>query len=221
MTSHLAPGYGPRGDIDATGALLFSRYAYPPNELGYCGPQDHRAILEYGAAGATDRVRTRDLGEVLEGRFAGRAGNAWPDLRDAITPTARLSHAFHVFAVYPWVGLLRAGVPDHPLHVLDRCRIRWGRVARPRRPADEHITVVSRSLNYESGVIALGAEREERVRVARDGLGFVAEPREGDWVSLHWDWVCDRLSPRRLANLGRYTAATLELVNRSTAGLDW
>lgn len=126
-----------------------------------------------------------------------------------------------MFAVYPWVGLLRAGVPDHPLHVLDRCRIRWGRVVRSRQPGDEHITVVSRSLEYEGGLIALGSERDEWVRVARAGLGFVDEPAEGDWVSLHWDWVCDRLSPRRLGNLGRYTAATLELVNRTTAGLDW
>ncbi|MFE3738189.1 DUF6390 family protein [Streptomyces sp. NPDC059134] len=27
------------------GALLFARYAYPPNELGYCGPADSGALL--------------------------------------------------------------------------------------------------------------------------------------------------------------------------------
>ncbi|MFD9867202.1 DUF6390 family protein, partial [Streptomyces niveus] len=27
------------------GAILFARYAYPPNELGYCGPADHTALL--------------------------------------------------------------------------------------------------------------------------------------------------------------------------------
>ncbi|MGW1020020.1 DUF6390 family protein, partial [Streptomyces niveus] len=27
------------------GAVLFARYAYPPNELGYCGPADSAALL--------------------------------------------------------------------------------------------------------------------------------------------------------------------------------
>jgi hypothetical protein len=38
----------------ADGLLLFARYAYPPNELGYCGPEDHRALLDYGTAGVVD-----------------------------------------------------------------------------------------------------------------------------------------------------------------------
>ena len=35
-------------------------------------------------------------------------------------------HSLHVFAVYPWLGLLRGGMDGPPLEVLDRCRIRWG-----------------------------------------------------------------------------------------------
>lgn len=37
------------------GLQLFVRYAYPPNELGYCGPDDHRALFDYGTTGTTDR----------------------------------------------------------------------------------------------------------------------------------------------------------------------
>jgi hypothetical protein len=29
------------------GLLLFGRYAYPPNRLGYCGPGDHQALFGY------------------------------------------------------------------------------------------------------------------------------------------------------------------------------
>ena len=36
------------------GPLLFVRYAYPPNVLGYCGPADHEALHQYGAAGVVD-----------------------------------------------------------------------------------------------------------------------------------------------------------------------
>jgi hypothetical protein len=36
--------------VSAGGALLFARYAYPPNELGYCGPEGSRALLERDAS---------------------------------------------------------------------------------------------------------------------------------------------------------------------------
>lgn len=54
------------------GALLFARYASPPNSLGYCGPEDHRALVEYAAAGLVDGG-LRDLARGFEG--------AWPYLR--------------------------------------------------------------------------------------------------------------------------------------------
>lgn len=53
------------------GPQMFARYAYPPNALGYCGPADCAALLEYGAAGVTDR----GLVELARG-FEG----AWPYL---------------------------------------------------------------------------------------------------------------------------------------------
>lgn len=37
------------------GALLFGRYAFPPNRLGYCGPDDHPAIFQYVTQGVTDQ----------------------------------------------------------------------------------------------------------------------------------------------------------------------
>ena len=51
------------------GPTLFARYAYPPNERGYCGPADHRSLLEYGAA----RVVDPGLTQLAQG-FA----SAWP-----------------------------------------------------------------------------------------------------------------------------------------------
>ena len=47
------------GDQPIPGPLLFARYAYPPNERGYCGPADSRALLEYGAAGVVNPVKSQ------------------------------------------------------------------------------------------------------------------------------------------------------------------
>ncbi len=246
---------------DLAGALLFSRYAYPPNELGYCGPEDKQALLEYGTSGLADRglvelargfegawpyleliaaassipdpldlrvveaywlgnpllerVTAFALGSSLEDRFRARSGAGWPHLVDMIRPGARISHAFHVFAVYPWVGLLRAGQVGEPLRVLDRCRIRWGRVV---ATDGDRTTVESRPLTWDGKGLGLGPPMTEHAVQARDGLGFVHDLQPDDWVALHWDWVCDRLDPLRLANLRRYSIAGLDLANRAGVG---
>jgi uncharacterized protein DUF6390 len=55
-----------------SGALLFGRYAFPPNRLGYCGPDDSQALLEYVARGRPDKGLIE-----LERRFEG----AYPYLK--------------------------------------------------------------------------------------------------------------------------------------------
>src|SRR4051794_6295545 len=44
-------------DVDAStvpGPLLFAKYAYPPNSLGYCGPRDSASLLGYGSERVVD-----------------------------------------------------------------------------------------------------------------------------------------------------------------------
>jgi len=98
-----------------------------------------------------------------------------------------------------------------PLSVLDSCRIRWGTVG---AVDGEHATVISRPLTFASGVLALGPEREERVRWALAGEALAGGLAVGDRVSLHWDWVCDRLSSAQLDALAEASARQLDLANR-------
>lgn len=58
--------------MNPSGALLFGRYAFPPNCLGYCGPSDHQALFGYVANQRTDTGLVE-----LERRFEG----AYPYLR--------------------------------------------------------------------------------------------------------------------------------------------
>ncbi|HEY9594937.1 MAG TPA: DUF6390 family protein [Spirochaetia bacterium] len=50
------------------GLLLFARYAYPPNRLGYCGPSDSAGLLGYLGEGAADQG-LRELGQRFEGAY--------------------------------------------------------------------------------------------------------------------------------------------------------
>ncbi|HET7855167.1 MAG TPA: DUF6390 family protein [Gaiellaceae bacterium] len=242
------------------GALLFARYAYPPNALGYCGADDARTLLEYGDASASDgglvqlarsfegawpyleliahangiedpldpqaveaywigsrlleQVDPGRLVQQLDDRFRMRAGRAWTQLTETLPKHVPPHHNFHVFGVYPWVGLLQAGNVAEPLRVLDSCRITSGRV---HSVSDGVADVLVQPLVWDGRTLGLGPPVPRRAEWRREGLGFVRDLVPGDWVALHWDWVCDRLSFRQKEALAYYTSRTLALANRGAA----
>ncbi len=240
------------------GVLSFARFAYPPNQLGYCGPDAQDEILQRVHARAAgpelralargfegawpylqliaqssgiadpldarvveaywignpllDAVGPTRFAESLLHRFAPqlRGGAARERLLDPLTSGGVPHHGFHVFGVYPWVGLLRSGAVDQALHVLDRCRIRWGRVL---AQEGARAVVLSRPLVWDGRRLGLAAPRPETVTVARDGYLLAPRLAVGDWCALHWDWVCEPLDRRRLSALRSYTRRQLEAVN--------
>lgn len=239
------------------GAVTFARYAYPPNALGYCGPDAGDELFERAHAGAgdgdlralardfegawpylevlagaagvddpldarvvdaywlgappADQVALGDLGRSIDDRFRRRAGAGWDRLREALVPGAPLCHALHVFCVSPWVGLLRAGVVDQPLEVVDRCRIRWGRVT---AVDGDRATVVSRPVVLDGGRLALGDPVPEVVEHAHGGDSLGPPPQVGDVAACHWGWVCDVLDDHEATWLIRSTTTCLALANR-------
>jgi hypothetical protein len=98
------------------------------------------------------------------------------------------------------------------LDVLDNCRISWGQV---QDVADASLEVLVRPLAFIDGRLGLGKPELRRVTSAIDGQGFVPDAGLGDWVSIHWGWVCDVLSPRQVENLHRYTTRHLAIANET------
>jgi len=240
------------------GPLLFARYAFPPNERGLCGPDDHAALREYAAAGVTgpglvrlaggfagawpyleliaaaskirdaldprvveaywvgnallDNVRMPDYGAFLDERFRGRAGRGWEHIAGAIPAGAVPHHSFHVFLAYPWIGLLREGRAEPSLQVLDSCRISWGRVIGA-GPTAGTVLVLRRPLCWDGRELSYGPAVAHQA-----ATGFVTGLRPGDWVSMHWNCVCDRLSQRQLLALCRFSARHLRLADITGAG---
>jgi hypothetical protein len=54
--------------VSTSGVLRFGRYAFPPNELGYCGPDDHDALLGYVVGGRPDHGMV-ELARRFEGAY--------------------------------------------------------------------------------------------------------------------------------------------------------
>ena len=240
------------------GATLFSRFAFPPNHLGYCGPSDTGLLGELIAAGEDgldemrhvipdfdgawpyleliaactgldpldpevieaywlgspllERIDLLLMGNSIEERFRRRAGHTWDAVTGGLNSGARPNHSFHVFCIYPWVGLLRSGVVDPALQVLDRCRIRWGVVE---GPVDSKVLVRSRLLHWDGRSIGLGPEVVESVSPAVDPVPL----KPGDVVAMHWDYVCQRITRGQLGQLEHYHNLHLGIVNGSASQL--
>lgn len=190
--------------------------AWPYLELiGGCtgrDPLDVKVVEAYWIGNdLLDQIDTLVWGNSVDDRFRSRAGESWSTLNSGIVE-GRPNHAFHVFCVYPWVGLLRSGYADHALDVIDNCRIRWGQVVETN---GSHVIVESRPLVWDGEELTLGALRRETVRQPVLGSGCDA----GDIVALHWDYVCETLNPGQLDNLKHETRLHLELANRPTRDL--
>lgn len=236
-----------------SGAIRFLSYAYPPNALGYCGPDDHGALADYQRAGIVDpglvglikefegawpyldligsnfgldplddrvvsaywlggsllnRIPTTTIAKSLRDRFAGRAGSSWDEIGEALGAGGKPDHAFHVFGVYPWVGLMRSGMTNEPLRILQNCRIRWGQVVEGN---GDTVTVLSQPLEFDGERLSLGEPSEEQARWPGPALG------PGEWVTLHWDWVCERVRRSEVLALADGTTRSIALANRSIA----
>jgi hypothetical protein len=153
------------------------------------------------------------FGNALMDRFRRQTGPRWSHLAEAIPVGAVPHHSFHVFHVYPWVGLLGQGRGE-PLEILQNCRIRWGQVI---GVEGDQVVVRSRPLRFDGRRLELGSPVLETVTGALDGLALAADLEPGEWVGMHWGWVCDRLTPRQLRNLRRFTLQQLEVVNDRVA----
>jgi uncharacterized protein DUF6390 len=243
----------------APGALLFARYAYPPNALGLCGADAPGVLLEYGDANESDaglaelartfegawpylaliagangiddpldqrvveaywvgnellaRVDRFALARHVEDRFRGRIGRSSRRLLETVHAGTVPHHNFHVFAVYPWLGLLRTGIVDEPLQVLDSCRITPAVVE---SIAGDDACVRLRPLTWDGTSLELGEWESRDVRWRETGRAF-AVPTPGDWVSVHWSFVCDRLAPAAALALDRATRQAMHAVNASAA----
>ena len=181
---------------------------------GIADPFDQRLVEAYWVGNEIlDRVDVVSFARVLDETFRRRMGGGWGFFEEAIPAGGVPHHSFHVLAVYPWVGLLdRDGTG--PLEVLDKCRIRWGTVT---AVSGEEAVVTSQPLQWDGRRLFLGPERPETVKIGVGGRRLVDVVAPGDVVSMHWDWVCERLDPRPLGNLRSYTMRHLDMVNRRLA----
>ncbi len=146
----------------------------------------------------------------LRRRFRGQSGGQWAGAIPTLEARLFPQHAFHVFAIYPWVGLLRRD-NDVPRSILDQCRIRTGVVVSVDGPRAK---VEVSPLSWDGRRLGIGSVETLDVRWSEGGRSMLDGVRMGDRVSVHWDWVCDILTAEQAGAIEDYERRQLEVTNR-------
>jgi len=147
---------------------------------------------------------------------------------------AKPHHSFHVLNIPKRTGNYPV---EHTIKTMDECRVSWGKVKalRPRRIRlgrkisnlktavqnskanfTEAISVEYQPLVVAGNDILLGEPVEREVWAEMNEKAFVEELKPGDLVSVHWGWVCDKLSQQQVENLNKWTNWNLALANLTT-----
>lgn len=188
-----------------TGALPYLKLIAHAN--GIADPFDRRVVEAYWVGNTLlDTVDVRQFYDHLTERFSKQLqGKTREYVVGKLPLGARPHHDFHVFDVYS-----RVGPRGQNLEMMENCRVSWGRI---QAVSPAQFQVEAQPLVLQNGRLVLGAAVSKEVLRQVDGAGFTRDARVGDWVSIHWNWACDVLSPEQVRRLERYTGQHLQLAN--------
>lgn len=251
------------------GLSLFSKYAFPPNLLQYCGPEgnmffeifkdnlesnsnpkeeltkeirhlslqfegavpylkliagennikdvfDSRVIEAYWLGNnLLTKVRASSLYYHIEERFRKKATlKDWQDMKNPEGLTkAKPFHNYHVFSIFSKVGLMKSGERKAILSTMNNCRISWGKVKEIVLDKSLKNAIGSASVEYsplkfdEFGNLKLEEKITGNFHLLDDSI------KRDDKVSLHWNYVCDKITPQQKNNLEYWTSYHIEVFN--------
>lgn len=209
--------YGVAGEADPGLPPVLTKFLGPlpylrtiASAAGIADIFDDRVVEAYWIGNSLlDQVNARELDTTLRARFGRELSPKLMEMVAGKVPQgARPHHSFHVFDVWRQVGRLEGNV----LATMDNCRISVGRV---RSVDGANVRVDRQPLMLRNGKLAMGAATSTMTQRLVDGQGFVHELSPGDLVSLHWGWVCEKISDRQAHALERYTSHHLAIANQT------
>lgn len=190
-----------------TGALPYLQLIARANNIA--DPFDGRVVEAYWLGNdLLEQVEVRQLYDSLAARFGKQLeGRAREWVLGKAPAGARPHHNFHVFDIHSRVGEI-----GNTLETMDQCRISSGKVLAVEGP---ELVVDRQPIILVEGKLALGPAQRTRVVRQVESQGFADAAAVGDWVALHWGWVCEVITPRQEANLAHYTRYHLALANQT------
>jgi hypothetical protein len=182
---------------------------------GIADPLDHRLVESYWLGGGVGvRLDPDEFFDELLAVIGPQAGHYWSHLTPALAAEAAANHCFHVFGVYPWTRFLGHSASEHPLMVLDNCRISWGTVV---SRDGQRVEVLCRKLALDGVALQLSEPLQRQLEVWTDGYSAVPDVAVGDEVAVHWGRLCGRLQPPQVEALAESTQRQLRVTSHRLA----
>jgi len=181
---------------------------------GIADPFDDRVVEAYWTGNSClERVDAGRFYDSLTLRFKNRMnGRSFAWLTGKLVQGARPHHNFHVFDVYMRTGLMKDHGARIVVETMDACRVSWGRVVSLEGP---ELIALRPRLALVEGKLALVEPEVVRVTRQVNGLGFADDARPGRYVSIHWNWACEVLSPEKRRHLMSATQKYIRLANQT------
>lgn len=181
---------------------------------GIGDPLDWRVVEAYWVG--NELLEQMSMAEIYEALAVGQKltkrlpKKEWGEIGLKVDRRARLHHSFHVLNIFVKTGYrMRA----ETVETMDECRISWGKILNSSvKSKMSKLKIRSQKLIYRVNKLVMVPAIKEVV-VVEERLG--RELKLGDWVSVHWGMVCDKLTLAAVAELSRYTKHHLKLANES------
>ncbi|MFH1461282.1 MAG: DUF6390 family protein [Patescibacteria group bacterium] len=206
-------------------------YSSPPQQLGFCGPDDKKAshlLLNKIRGRKIDELKLRKVLSQFIGAF---------QYYQMIAQAHQIKDPFadQVVKAY-WLGnrlldKFKEKIPHHSYHVLmigsvtgrikfndqlrDLCRIGWGKVKdKPIKSGQKKlkITVDYQPVIREKGKFILGPVIKREVDWDKD---YIPGLKLGQIVSIHWNQAIEILNENEVDFLRRYTQKTLDIYGKT------
>jgi len=234
-------------EFNCQGILRCAKYAFMPNKLSLCGPDDNRNLFAYCCEQKADQglkiilekfqtlypyLKLIAHSNLIKDPFDERVIEAYwigNELLDNISKsklywhlldTHQLKKKLNKKLLDKVIGKIPLGAkPHHSFHVLnvwnktnnlklaDLCKISWGKILRIDYP---YLEVEYQPLVFD-GKLKLGPLIDYRAMCVMNKSKFVNDFQVGQWVSFHWNFVCEILNNYQVIQLKKYTEESINL----------
>ena len=122
---------------------------------------------------------------------------------------AKPHHSFHVLNIPKRTGYYPV---EHTLETINECLILPAQVLKIK---SGKLEVKFRPLIWKNNKFVFGDLANKNIYFEFNNKKFVKNIKIGDFVSIHWSWVCDKLSDLQVYNLNKWNGYSVGLANIS------
>lgn len=186
-------------------------------------PFDKRVVEAYWIGnGLLNNIKSKDYSKLLSEKFRLEhklGADNFSKLKYKILSQRILPHhSFHVFNIFKRTGNYAL---NHTLETMDSCRIGWGRILEfsiynsqfSIKSKYPKIIIKTKNLSINHKKLELNNAKIKELKIDYKGKSFLHNLKVGDWVSFHWGFVCDKLTPNQVKNLEFFTQKAIDFFN--------